>query len=114
MVPKTGPVSPSCASELLDDLGDHADRLGFGSLGSHHQLILLAWAGRGIIGNGGFRHWYEGKGADDTRALARAFRALGCPDVAEACESSLSVVPDGHPRGCTPITLLRTLEHYLE
>jgi hypothetical protein len=53
----------------------------------------LPWSARGIIGNGGFRYFYEG--TQDPLATARAFRALGFEDVATACERSLFVFPLG-------------------
>lgn len=98
MIPTTGHVDEQAARELVQSLGEQADTHGFGSLGIHQRVILLAWAGRGIIGNGGFRYWYEGKGEEETCDLAAAFRLLGCEAVAGACEQSIGVFPAGIPR----------------
>jgi hypothetical protein len=56
--------------------------------------VLLPWVARGIIGNGGFKYFYQGLQFDPL-VTAQAFRALGLEDVAAACERSLSVFPGG-------------------
>src|SRR5215475_10796835 len=74
---------------ILHELGVKADEWGIDVLTAEQRNVLLPWSARGIIGNGGFKYFYEG--TQDPLATARAFRALGFEDVATACERSLFV-----------------------
>jgi len=78
---------------IIEELGVKADEWGIDVLTAEQKNVLLPWSARGIIGNGGFKYYYEGN--QDPLATARAFRALGFEDVATACERSLFVFPLG-------------------
>lgn len=81
----------------LTDLCIRADDSGIEALALAQAEVVLAWGARGVIGNGGFRAFYQGSG--DMRAVARAFRTLGFPEAAAACEASTSAFPLGAPPG---------------
>jgi Domain of unknown function (DUF4375) len=72
-----------------------ADEHGMDALSAPQRTIVLAWAAKGIIGNGGFKYFYEGewRGAE----LAQAYRALGFAAAAEACDRSLDAFPARQP-----------------
>lgn len=72
-----------------------ADKHGIDALTAAQRVVVLSWSGRGIIGNGGFKYFYEGewRGAE----LAAAYRALGFADAAEASQRSLDVFPARQP-----------------
>lgn len=77
--------------QILKNLGRTADQRGFDALTREEKNVLLPWSARGVIGNGGFKYFYQG--TMDPIATARAFRLLGWEEVACACEESLAVFP---------------------
>jgi hypothetical protein len=83
------------ARQILHDLGVKADERGLESLTPEERTILVPWVARGVIGNGGFRYFFEGN--LDLAEVARAFRELGCHQVGEACERVLSAFSAGRP-----------------
>ncbi len=74
-----------------EGLGQRAEAAGLASLSPEEQTVLLAWWASGIIGNGGFRYFYEG--ASNAAQVASAFEALGFSDAANACRETLRVFP---------------------
>jgi hypothetical protein len=70
---------------LVDRLGDRAELEGIGTLSEEERTVLLPWWARGVIGNGGFRYFYEGSA--DLHEVARRMAALGFADVARALEA---------------------------
>ncbi len=70
--------------QLMQQLGQKADALGSSALASLERTVLLAWWARGVIGNGGFKYFFEG--GSELGPIARAFRSLGFPQAAQACE----------------------------
>jgi hypothetical protein len=78
---------------ILANLGLKADQWGIDTLRDEEKNVLLPWSARGIIGNGGFKYFYQG--TTDPVATARAFRTLGLEEVAQACEKSISIFPGG-------------------
>ena len=79
---------------LMEQLGQKADERGLAALDPAERTVLLAWWARGVIGNGGFKYFFEG--GSELGPVARAFRALGFPKAAEACEHvDAEVVPEG-------------------
>ena len=89
-------IDPSLehVEHILGELGLEADEWGIDVLTTEQKDVLLPWVARGIIGNGGFKYFYQGLQFDPL-VTAQAFRALGLEDVAAACERSLSVFPGG-------------------
>jgi hypothetical protein len=77
------------------ELCTRADEGGLESLPDRQRTVVLAWGARGIIGNGGFRYFFEG--AWHMTAVADAFRILGFAEAADACEKSLEIFPDHTP-----------------
>jgi hypothetical protein len=77
------------------ELCTRADEQGIEKLPLAHQHVVRAWAALGIIGNGGFRYFYEG--AWDMPGVARAFRVFGFEEAAGACEKSLDIFPNRLP-----------------
>jgi hypothetical protein len=77
------------------ELCTRADEDGIEALPSRQRTVVHAWAAHGIIGNGGFRYYYEG--AWMMADVAAAYRALGFEDAARACESSLDIFPTRVP-----------------
>jgi uncharacterized protein DUF4375 len=79
---------------LMHQLGQKADDLGLSALEAPERTVLLAWWARGVIGNGGFKYFFEG--GSELGPVAREFRALGFPKAAEACERvDAEVVAEG-------------------
>lgn len=72
-----------------------ADERGLDALTGPERVVVLAWGSRGIIGNGGFKYFYEGEWR--MAELAAAYRTLGFSDAADACERSLDVFPEREP-----------------
>lgn len=70
---------------------EEADKRGLDALSETQRAVVLAWGATGIIGNGGFRYFYEGEWR--MAELGAAYRALGFGDAADACERSLDVFP---------------------
>ncbi len=59
--------------------------------------VLGTITAAGVIGNGGFTLWYEGKNRDETLAVATSFDRMGVGAVAQAMRQSMSAFPDGSP-----------------
>lgn len=79
---------------LMGQLGQKADELGMAALEPLERTALLAWWARGVVGNGGFKYFFEG--GSDLAPVAGAFRALGFSAAAEACERvDAQVVAEG-------------------
>jgi hypothetical protein len=72
-----------------------AERRDIGALTPAQRTVVLAWGGRGILSNGGFKYFYEAewRGAE----LAAAYRTLGFPEAADACDRSLDAFPNREP-----------------
>jgi hypothetical protein len=77
------------------ELSTRADEGGLESLPARQRTVVLAWGARGIIGNGGFRYFFQA--AWNMAAVADAFRALGFAEAALACEKALEIFPDHTP-----------------
>lgn len=86
---------PGVVRYLVRELALRADALGLEALPHPAQMLVLAWSARGIIGNGGFRYWYQGKNDAEVRLTIDAFRVLGVRVVADACQESLAAFPAG-------------------
>jgi hypothetical protein len=79
---------------FMQQLGQKADDSGLSAFEPPERTVLLAWWARGVIGNGGFKYFFEG-GAE-LGPVARAFHALGFPKAAEACDRvDAEVVAEG-------------------
>lgn len=72
-------------------LAKRADEEGLASLSLPERSVLLAWWAKGEIDNGGFALLYSHD--TDIDVIAAAFREVGCPDLAEACQASKNVFP---------------------
>jgi hypothetical protein len=97
-VQKDKHVDSQRAKEILRDLGARADLHGVYSLSEEEKTVLVPyWAARGVIGNGGFRYFFEGK--HQLLEVARRMRLLQLNAVADACEK---VVRDIFPNGVPP------------
>lgn len=77
--------------ELMEELGAKSDSQGLAGLRETEQVAVVAWSARGIIGNGGFKYFYEG--SVEMAHVARAFRELGFPGAAAACERIDASIP---------------------
>lgn len=82
--------------QILYNLGVKADEHGLESLTAKERTILLPWFARGVIGNGGFRYFFEG--GHDLAEVAGAFRELGRHAVASACERVGSRFAEQRPK----------------
>jgi hypothetical protein len=83
--------SKSTLQSAIHELCTRADEDGLEALPQRHRIVVLAWAARGIIGNGGFRYYYEGGWR--MAEVAAAYRTLGFEQAARACESTLRIFP---------------------
>lgn len=83
--------------EMLDRFSAHAEALeencGFNCLSTAQRVVLLTERAAGVIGNGGFRYFFE-QGLD-TEACARSFEELGLANIAELLRLAESVFPYG-------------------
>lgn len=70
--------------DLMKRLGREADERGIGSLNEDQRNVLVPYWAHGVIENGGFKYLLEW--SYDLIDVARRFRALGFPDVGNACE----------------------------
>jgi hypothetical protein len=77
-------VTEQEVEQLMQRLGQIADQSGLTVLEPPERTVLLAWWARGVVGNGGFKYFFEG--GSELGPVASAFRALGFPQAAEACE----------------------------
>lgn len=73
------------AKDLVSSLGAQADLHGLDSLSEEERSVLVPYWARGVIGNGGFRYFYEGN--HDLHDVARRMRTLQLDAAATACES---------------------------
>ena len=83
--------------EAMKVLGPLAEERGIQALApAQRAIVLLVWAS-GIIGNGGFRYFYEGayfrNDVNHVPMLAEAFKLLGFDQAAEATLRSLAFFP---------------------
>jgi hypothetical protein len=85
------------AKNVVERLGAKADLDGFDSLSEEEKTILAPYWARGVIGNGGFRYFFEGK--HDLTDVARRMKALQFDAAAAACEK---VARQVFPRGLAP------------
>jgi hypothetical protein len=78
----------------------------------HERVVLLVWHVAGIVGNGGFRYLFEGdlKGDPYFALTAKAFRATGCKEAAEAVQKTLAIFPNSRP----PKDIDKRLTYYLK
>ena len=92
------PGEPSgLVGEAMKLLGPLAEEKGVQALAPPQRaIVLLVWAS-GIIGNGGFRYFYEGayfrNGVNHIPMLAEAFEFLGFDQAANATLESISFFP---------------------
>jgi len=70
--------------DIIDVLAFRADESGIETLNADERVVVLAWGARGVIGNGGFKYFFEG--STDLGTVAEAFRCLGLDAVAEVCD----------------------------
>ena len=82
-------------SPLIERLAEQAESLGIRSLTPEEQHLIVAVTGYGLICNGGLFWLYQG--FTEIELLIEGFEALGLPDAAEACRSSLEALPNGTP-----------------
>lgn len=84
---------------LLDELakacGTQADTEGLETLTEPQKVLVHIWSAGGIIGNGGFRYFFE-SGLDGP-ATVRAYDAVGLPAKADAVRRALEFFPSGRP-----------------
>lgn len=59
--------------------------------------VLATVTAIGVIQNGGFVHWYEGKDGEATIRAAFSFDRMGLPGLAEATRLSLGAFPGSSP-----------------
>jgi hypothetical protein len=78
-------------NEIYIALGKQANKHGIGSLTFPERVAHLSWWASGIIGNGGFRFFYEG--ATNVDQVAEAYETLGFQHAAAACRQSKSFFP---------------------
>lgn len=88
-------------TEAMKILGPRAEERGIDALSpAERAVVLTVWAA-GIIGNGGFRYFYEGayfrKGKNHIPALAESYELLGLSDAARATRKSVEFYPIGLP-----------------
>ena len=82
--------------ELVESLGARADLRGVGSLSEEEQTILVPYWAWGVIGNGGFRYFFEGQ--HSMMDVARRMKALRLDAQGAACERvALQLFPGGEP-----------------
>ena len=85
------------AKKLLRALGEKADSHGIQALSEEERNVLVPYWARGLIGNGGFRYFFEhDHPLSDT---VRRMRSLGLGSTADACESVLGQL---FPGGAEP------------
>jgi len=83
--------SSDFVDKATDPLGDRAEANGLESLSYPEQVALLVLWADGIIGNGGFRFFYEG--ANNTEQVANAYQSLGCHDAVQASRDTMAIFP---------------------
>jgi len=83
-------------SYYLEELSATTDQASYHGLPASHKALRLAYAAQGIVGNGGFRYFYELR--DDPSDVAWAFRHIGLPEAA-AVEESMRPFPAGMLEG---------------
>lgn len=82
-------VGDEVMSEILGSIEERATPRGsLAGLEPIEADLLTTVTAIGIIGNGGFRHWYEGMTAEDTERCALGFERLGLTDAAAAMRGS--------------------------
>jgi hypothetical protein len=84
-------ANPQAVAGFAEALAARADEAGTDSLTPPEQAIVRAWSAAGILGNGGFRYFYEG--ATDMAAVADAFEVLALPQAAQVCRQSMTFFP---------------------
>lgn len=90
--PRAGnPDDEALIEAVFQHLADKATRDGLEGLSQTEQAAFLPYWAVGIIGNGGFRYFFEG--ATEIWELAAAFEALGLSDAAKACRLAGEQVP---------------------
>ena len=80
-------MNASEALEIVRMLAVKADDRGMEALSEHEKNIVLPWSARGIIGNGGFKYFFEG--SHPLSDVSQRFRALGLERVARSCDEVL-------------------------
>ena len=86
---------PLAVTQALDRLGTLANALGIRAVPLPGRHAIAAVTAYGIVGNGGFRYWYEG--ATETDIIAEAFAALGFDAAGKACLLSMDPFPGKQP-----------------
>ncbi len=81
---------------ILEKYGPDFD---IAEVGPEERVVALVCHVNGIIGNGGFRHLFEGdlKGDPEYGLTFEAFRAIGCRQAIEAFRQTLALFPDSRP-----------------
>jgi hypothetical protein len=80
--------------KALKALGEEADAEGIDRLTDEQRNALVPYWARGVIGNGGFRYFFQGN--HDLTDVARRLRTLGLDPAAEACDQvAAAIFPGG-------------------
>jgi len=91
-------MSRERVQRIIKELGVRAEMDGIGTLNEEERDVLVPYWARGIIGNGGFKYFFEG--TYDLADVARRFRQLKLESVAAASDAVLAAVfPAGPPAG---------------
>lgn len=94
-------TAAEAVSEAIRTLGGRAEAEGIEILSPAERAVVLTMFAAGIIGNGGFKYFYEGayfhKGKNRVPALAEAYDLIGFTEAALAARKSLEFFPAGVP-----------------
>jgi hypothetical protein len=90
----------------------HGEDIDASAIGKAERVVFLVWNAFGVIGNGGFRHLFEGtfKGDPYFALTAEAFQAIGCWNAAEAVQKALALFPQSRPQE----DVQKRLRHFLK
>jgi hypothetical protein len=88
---------PIRLSDYVDWTGLQIREKGSQTLPVAKQSIILAFWTQGVVGNGGFRYFYEQ--SNDPISSANAFRHIGLHEAGAAIEESMRVFPPGTLEG---------------
>jgi len=78
-------------SDYVYFIGSQIREKGAHALLVPQQSIILAFWTQGVVGNGGFRYFYEQ--SNDPISAAKAFRHIGLHEAGAAVEASMRVFP---------------------
>jgi hypothetical protein len=74
---------------------DAAVALGFHVLNATERAVYFAYRARQMVGNGGFKYFYEGAAETPVGEVIQGFRILGFDAAAEAFARTTSTFPGG-------------------